>query len=197
PQVREAARLVASGELGKLVNISGTVWQNWKSLSNDTWRVKPDISGGGFLFDTGAHMLNTICTLAGEDFTQVAAWLDNSEMDVDINGAVVGKLASGAMVTINATGDTIESCESEIMLFLTEGIIHTGQWGERLSVKRTGDADFIEPELEPMRGAWEQFMQVRRGEIENPCPPQVGLRMAKLWDAIQKSASLDGQRVDC
>ena len=25
------------------------------------------LSGGGFLFDTGAHMLNTVADLAGED----------------------------------------------------------------------------------------------------------------------------------
>ena len=46
--------------------------------------------------------------------------------------------------------------------------------------------------LPKMRGAWEQFTQVRAGEIENPCPPEVGLRMAKLWDAIVESASKDG-----
>ncbi|MCY4070740.1 MAG: hypothetical protein OXG60_05545 [Chloroflexi bacterium] len=48
-------------------------------------------------------------------------------------------------------------------------------------------------DLPKMRGAWEQFTQVRAGEIENPCPPEVGLRMAKLWDAIVESASRDGQ----
>ncbi|MFN8420342.1 MAG: hypothetical protein U0528_14030 [Anaerolineae bacterium] len=38
--------------------------------------------------------------------------------------------------------------------------------------------------------------QVRAGEIPNsPARPQVGLRMAKLWDAIVDSASKDGQPV--
>ncbi len=43
------------------------------------WHVAagPALSGGGFLFDTGAHMLNTVSDLAGEGFSEVAAWLEN------------------------------------------------------------------------------------------------------------------------
>jgi hypothetical protein len=38
-------------------------------------------------------------------------------------------------------------------------------------------------------------MAVRDGSIANPCPPEVGLRMAKLWDAIQESSALGGTPV--
>ncbi len=37
----------------------------------------PEISGGGFMIDTGAHMLNTVADLAGERFVEVAAYTDN------------------------------------------------------------------------------------------------------------------------
>lgn len=195
PQVREAARLIQSGELGELLNVSATCWQGWKVLTTDTWRQQPEIAGGGFMFDTGAHMLNTVCTLVGEDFKSVAAWLDNRGTPVDIIGAVMGRLASGALVTLNACGDTFNTLDSEIYVTLTEGIIRTGQWGERLYIQRKGDDKLTEADLPPMRGAWEQFLQVRDGEIENPCPPEVGLRMAKLWDAITESARKDGELV--
>ena len=45
-------------------------------------------------------------------------------------------------------------------------------------------------------GVWEQFLDVRAGKMENTCPPQVGLRMAKLWDAINASAQQGGKPVD-
>ena len=195
PQVNEAARLIQSGELGELQTVSGMVWQGWKNGTAGTWRQVPEMAGGGFMFDTGAHMLNTICTLVGEDFASVGAWHDNRGTDVDINGVVMGKLESGALVTINACGDTIRGIDSEIYAVLTDGVIRTGQWGERLFIRRSSDEDFVEANLPPMRGAWEQFLQVRAGEIENPCPPEVGLRMAKLWDAIVESAETDGQLV--
>ena len=59
PQVREASRLLRSGELGQILNIDALAWQDWAVGTTGTWRQDPAISGGGFLFDTGAHMLNT------------------------------------------------------------------------------------------------------------------------------------------
>jgi predicted dehydrogenase len=195
PQVNEAVRLIKSGELGELQTVSGMVWQGWKTPTANTWRQQPEISGGGFLFDSGAHMLNTVCTLIGEDFETVAAWTDNRGTEVDINGVVMGRLKSGALVTINGCGDTINGMETQIHVMLTKGVIYTGIFGERLFVRRDGDQDYIEANLPPMRGAWEQFLQVRAGEIPNPCPPEVGLRMAKLWDALVESASKGGQPI--
>jgi len=197
PQIRHAAELIASGELGELQTVTGMVWQGWKGATSGTWRQIPETAGGGFLFDSGAHMLNTVCTLVGEDFATVAAWTDNRGTPVDINGVVMGRLASGALVTLNGCGDCIPGLENEIFVNLTGGVIRTGIYGERLFIRRAGEAEATEAALPKMRGAWQQFTQVRAGEIENPCPPEVGLRMARLWDAIVESASKDGQPVSC
>ncbi len=195
PQIRHAADLIASGELGDLQTVTGMVWQGWKDLTGGTWRQIPETAGGGFLFDSGAHMMNTVCTLVGEDFASVAAWTDNRGTPVDINGVVMGRLESGALVTLNGCGDCIPGLENEIFVNLTGGVIRTGIYGERLFMRRAGETEATEAELPKMRGAWQQFTQVRAGEIENPCPPEVGLRMARLWDAIVESASNDGQPV--
>ena len=195
PQVRHAAELIQSGALGELLTVTGLVWQGWKNLSAGTWRQVPEIAGGGFLFDSGAHMLNTVCTLVGEDFASVAAWTDNRGAQVDINGAIMGKLESGALVNITGCGDCIPGMHSEIYVCLTGGVIRTGVHGERLFIRRAGETEESEADLPKMRGAWEQFTQVRAGKIENPCPPEVGLRMARLWDAIVASAARNGEIV--
>ncbi|HYH93158.1 MAG TPA: Gfo/Idh/MocA family oxidoreductase, partial [Candidatus Saccharimonadales bacterium] len=75
PQIRAAAAMLERGELGALLNIDAVVWQDWRTHSQGTWRQDPVRSGGGFLFDTGAHMLNTVSDLAGQDVTEVVAWL--------------------------------------------------------------------------------------------------------------------------
>lgn len=197
PQIRYAAQLIASGELGELQTVTGMLWQGWKTSTSGSWRQVPHIAGGGFLFDSGAHLLNTVCTLVGEDFANVAAWTDNRGTDVDINGVVMGRLLSGALVTLNGCGDCIPGLENEVFVNLTGGVIRTGIYGERLYIRRAGETEASEAELPKMRGAWQQFTQVRAGEIENPCPPEVGLRMAKLWDAIVESVGKDGQPVSC
>ena len=189
PQVREASRRLRSGELGPILNISATVWQDWATNTNGTWRQQPELSGGGFLFDTGAHMLNTVTDLAGEDFTEVAAWLEDDGRPVDIRAAVMGRLASGALVTMNACGAAIPSCHSDIRVFTTEAILRTGIWGETLEIQRSGAAALRKVRSVATMPVWEQFLNVRAGRLPNPSPPEVGLRMARLWDAIRESAA--------
>jgi predicted dehydrogenase len=195
PQIRYLSNALRAGELGQLLNVSGTVWQNWREMTVNTWRTNPPLSGGGFLFDTGAHMLNTVCDLVGEDFAEVGAWFDKRGTEVDILGAVMGRTVSGVLVTINACGDAIDSCASFIKVLTKDAIIETGQWGEFLTIQRRGEKESAPTDLPPMQGAWEQFLAVRAGQIANPCPPEVGLRMARLWDAIRQSADQGGQLV--
>lgn len=195
PQIRTLDKMLRAGELGEILTISGTVWQNWGPNTVGTWRQNPPLSGGGFLFDTGAHMLNTITDIAGEDFTEVAAWLDNNNRPVDTRATVMGKLKSGAMVTIAACGETIPSCASEIFVFCTKGIARTGQWGERLLLQKHDSDKFEEVPVPASMGVWEQFLAVRDGKIPNPAPPEIGLRMSKLWDAVQASVAQGGAPV--
>ena len=192
PQVREASRLLRSGELGPILNISATVWQDWALNTNGTWRQEPALSGGGFMFDTGAHMLNTVADLAGEDFTEVAAWLEDDGRPVDIRAAVMGRLASGALVTMNGCGSAIPSCNSDIKVFTTGAIVRTGIWGEALEIQRSGRTKLRKVRSVAALPVWEQFLNVRAGRIPNPSPPEIGLRMARLWDAIRDSAGNDG-----
>lgn len=153
PQVRYAAELIQTGALGELLTVTGLVWQGWKGAVVNTWRVVPEISGGGFMFDSGAHMLNTICTLVGEDFANVAAWTDNRGMDVDILAAIMGRLASGALVTITGCGDCMPGMASEIYVCLTGGVVRTGVHGERLFIRRADETAEVEADLPPMRPA--------------------------------------------
>jgi predicted dehydrogenase len=147
------------------------------------------------MFDTGAHMLNTVADLAGEPFVEVAAWLDNRNRPVDILGVVIGRLASGTLVTFNACGDTIPSCASDIRVICTKAMLRTGIWGEFLEIQYHEKDGWQKLPVPPSLGVWEQFQSVRTGKIENPSPPEVGLRMALLWDAIRESAQQNGQPV--
>ncbi|RME82596.1 MAG: gfo/Idh/MocA family oxidoreductase [Caldilineae bacterium] len=195
PQIRKAVQMLRGGELGEVLSISATVWQNWGPVTAGTWRQQRAISGGGFLFDTGAHMLNTIADLVGEDFVEVIAWMDNHHRAVDTLATVMARTAGGVLVTLHACGETIPSCTSNVYVFGTEGILRTDVWGRFLELQRAGEKEFAAVEVPPSRGVWEQFKLVRRGVLQNPCPPEVGLRMARLYDAICSSAEQGGASV--
>jgi len=196
PQIRTAARMLRSGELGAILNIHAVAYQGWKTATTGAWRQIPAVAGGGFLFDTGAHMLNTVADLAGEDFVEVAAWLDNRDAPVDILGVAIGRLRSGALVTLSGCGELPpKMIGSDVSVFCTGGLLQTGIWGEKLLLQKPGDPMPEPVEVPASLGQWQQFLAVRAGSIANPCPPEVGLRMAKLWDAIQASARQNGQPV--
>jgi len=197
PEIRESVRLLRSGDLGKLLSISATIWQSWGPGTTGKWRQVPEISGGGFMFDTGAHVLNTVADLAGEEFVEVAAWTDNCGRPVETLAAVIARLESGALVTFHGCGETVRTCKSDIRVFCTDAILRTGAWGRWLEIQRDGEAEFTPIELPPSLGSWEQFLAVRNGEFPNPSPPEVGLRMARLYDAIKASAAKNGQPVLC
>jgi predicted dehydrogenase len=168
------------------------VWQNWSEVTRGGWRQEPRISGGGFLFDTGAHMLNTVMDLVGEDLTQVAAWLEEDGHPVDVRAVVMGRTAAGALVTMNACGTTIPSCHSDIRVFTTRAILRTGVWGEALEIQRAGQDRLRKVRSVAPISVWQRFLDVRDGRTANPSPPEVGLRMARLWDAIRASAARGG-----
>ena len=197
PQIRKAHKILHAGKVGKLISISATVWQNWGPGTVGSWRQQPEISGGGFLFDTGAHMLNTIVDLAGEEFVEVAAFLDQYGHPVETLGVVIGRLKSGGLVSLHGCGEAIPSCNSNVYVFTSQAIIRTGIWGEFLEIQHSGRKSFRKVRVPDHLGVWEQFMDVRAGRMDNPCPPEVGLRMARLYDAIKSSAEKNGQPVLC
>jgi predicted dehydrogenase len=192
PRVRAAATMIRSGALGAILNIDALVWQDWQPRTAGTWRVDPAQSGGGFMFDTGAHMLNTVADISGEDVVEVAAWLADDGSPVDIRGAVIARLGSGALITMNGCGRAIPSLGSDMRVFCERAILRTGIWGERLEIQRQGSSRLRAVRSVRHKTVWQQFLDVRAGLEPNPSPPEVGLRMARLWDAIRESSARGG-----
>ena len=70
--------------------------------------------------------------------------------------------------------------------------LRTGIWGERLEMQKFGSRRLSPVRSVPSRTVWEQFLAVRGGSEPNPSPPEVGLKMARLWDAIRESSAQGG-----
>ena len=187
PAVKKAKQLLAQGKIGRVSAISAYVHQGWKQGTTGTWRQDPAISGGGFLFDTGSHLINTVVDLIGEDIADVTALQDNCGAPVEIRSSVSGRSRSGVLFSLTAAGDALHF-GSDILVFGTAGVLQTASWGGHLNIKMAKDHDFKAVALPKSLGVWGQFMKVRAGQMENPCPPEIGLRFARLMDMIRKSA---------
>jgi len=140
----------------------------------------------------GTAHLATATSSGRPHVSQVAAWLEDDGSPVDIRGVVMARLPSGGLITMNGCGRAIPSLGSDIRVFCERGSLRTGIWGERLELQRHGASVMRRVRSVRSTSVWEQFLDVRRGTIPNPSPPEVGLRMARLWDAIRESSGRGG-----
>ena len=186
--VQKARELIAAGEIGPVVSISAHSHQNWKAFTVGKWRQDPEISGGGFLFDTGSHMINTVVDLAGADVAELAAVQDNRGAPVEITSAVSGTFKNGVFFALCAAGDSV-NCQSRIVVMGDKGVLITGAAGELLQIIRPGKPEPEAVPAGPWMSVWERFLLVRKGKLANPCPAEVGLRFARFMDLVRESAA--------
>jgi predicted dehydrogenase len=194
PLVHDTRDRARRGDFGELVSVSASIWEGWKTNYAGQWKQNPAISGGGFMFDTGAHMMNTVCVLADAEFARLSAYANNRGIAVDLATAVAARLTNGALVTFNAAGEGPPGCASAITFFYSKAIVRIDAWGKWREVSIDGVAEPRE-EGETRDTPMHTFKAVRDGRLANPSTVANGLRFARLWDAIKLSASRDGEAV--
>ena len=194
PLTADTRQRAQAGEFGELVSVSATVWENWSSRYEGHWKQQLDLSGGGFMFDTGAHMMNTVCLLADSDCERVSALMNNRKRSVDIVCAVAGRLTSGALLTLNAAGDGPAGCASHLTFFYTRAMVRIDAWGAWREISADGHPG-IREEVEIRNNPLKSFLAIRAGSAENLSTAEAGLRFAHLWDGIKASAARSGEPV--
>jgi predicted dehydrogenase len=194
PLVHDTAVRARHGEFGDLVSVSAAIWEGWANNYAGHWKQKPAISGGGFMFDTGAHLMNTVCLLADAEFVRLCAFANRRGLEVDLVTAVAARLSNGALVTFNAAGDGPPGCASNITLFYTKALVRIDAWGGWREIASGGGATSREVG-EIVDTPMHTFKAVREGRMPNPSTVTNGVRFARLWDAIKESAAADGKPI--
>lgn len=190
PLVQELKDAIASQKYGALVSINAAIWEDWADKYQGHWKQVPAISGGGFMFDTGAHMMNTVSKITSKPFARISAIMHNHGFPVDVVTTVSGELNDGTLFNLHACGRSIR-CVSRIECYFPQAIVRICAWGRWMEIE-DAQGNVVRKEQEAANNLMNVFMQVRKGEIDNPSDVQQGLRMAQLWDAIKLSASRDG-----
>jgi predicted dehydrogenase len=100
--VRRAHAVVASGALGRLINLRG-VYGKSSLAPPDGWRRRAEISGGGILIDQGIHMLDLFRWFAG-DFRDVLAFAGREAPGaVEDNVYALLRTPSGVVATLHSS----------------------------------------------------------------------------------------------
>ena len=182
-------KLIASGALGDIYLVTGICAQPWVKPVGGTWRTDPALSGGGNLYDSGAHMFNAMLYLTNLSALEVFAFVDNKDQAVDVIASVSMRLSGGALGSATVSGDTTVF-EQGIYIHGTKGSIKTSIYGGTLEYW-DGAEKVKYPPVPATSSLQQNFVDCIKGTAQTPSPPILGLRQARLMDAIYESARVN------
>jgi len=121
--VREAIRIIDSGELGSIVNLRGVYGKSKIIPFSGGWRAQRKYSGGGILLDQGIHLLDLMRMFCGE-FVEVKSLVSNDYWghDVEDNVFALLKNQEGGIATIHSSATQWQH-RFALDIALTEGYL--------------------------------------------------------------------------
>jgi len=188
PEMQFVRAAIRDGRFGKLELMSGFLSQNWKTATAGTWRQKPELSGGGQAYDSGAHLLNSVCWSIESDIKQVFAVCDNLGTPVDINATITIQFTNGATAGITISGNCVSSGASLTSVF-ERGRIEVDGWGG--SWIRVFKREQIKYPVIPGKAQSpnDNFIDAVLGRAEPCTTARNGIIQSELMDAIYASAA--------
>lgn len=147
--VREALRIIRSGELGEIINLRGIYGKSKIIPFSGGWRAERRYSGGGILLDQGIHMVDLMRLFCG-DFMDIKSHISNRYWNHDVEDNAYALMLDShgrvAMLHSSATQWQHRFC---LEITLTEGYLTLSgilsgskSYGEeKLCIGRRDEAD--------------------------------------------------------
>jgi predicted dehydrogenase len=180
--IREAQRIVGSGELGSLLNIKGTYGKSKIISFESDWRTKRAVAGGGILLDQGIHMVDMMRMFAGE-FADIHSFISNAHWnhDVEDNAYAIMRTNEGVVAMLHSSATQwrhrfhLELCLSKGAIILSGILSGSKSYGaETISVVYASPHDSGDPKEVKTRyntdPSWEGEINVFANAIVNNEP---------------------------
>jgi predicted dehydrogenase len=180
-----------AGRLGKVQLVTAWLAQGWLEATRGKWRQDPALSGGGQMYDSGAHTLNAMMWLMNDPVVECACFYDKCGSPVDINGVAIMKFQNGAMGSVTIGGNC-PPFKCEIAIQTDKLLITTDQYGGKLEIQAQGKRVYpqVEQALDnPAAGTPHlNFVNALKGTEPLRAPVRYGVLLSALMDALYESA---------
>ena len=199
----QAQRLLAAGEIGELVGISG-VFPNQAAVEGAVrstfWGIKQGAQGHGPVINFGCHYIDAARAICGEDPVRVSAHVGNrfsQHRAPEDQFAITAVCQSGVFVTLAQFGQKRHVPQRNVgfMIYGTEGVIEAFYRPEHIALRHADDDDYRQIEYdEDLRGSdsWEilhgRFLDAIKGDGEPPVSGMDGYRNLEIALAAYLSA---------
>lgn len=104
PYYREMHRQISNGRIGEVNTVTCHLGQNWLNIVDGTWRLNPELSGGGQLSDSGSHLLDMVLWITEATPGLVSGVIDDRGQRVDVNSALTASLDGPCGPIVQASG---------------------------------------------------------------------------------------------
>ena len=206
---RELKRIVDSGRIGRVHMASCYLGQDWiaPQSENDAWRVNPELSGGGQLYDSGSHLLDALLWVTDSRPAEVAALMEYRGHDVDVNAALSARLERDdgtllASVGVSGDGPDSPGTSEGIVVWGTEGRVEYDEGTVTVVEKGATNRGSYTTEVTEgtdfetvFTAKLANFVDAVRGEDDLRVPGEVGLQVTALTEAAYRAVE-EGETVD-
>ncbi len=184
--IREQLR---QGAIGELQTITAFSHQGWRPSSPEkwTWRQDPALSGGGQMYDSGAHLFNAIAWLIDRPVEEVFCWNDNKGTPVDINAAITIRWEGDVLGSVTISGNT-PGWQEGIWLAGQAGRFVTGIHGGRLEHHDLKGLVRYPLVTQTHENPLQNFVHCLQGKAQPMCPVRYGVLHSWLMDGLYESA---------
>lgn len=180
--------LIRDKKLGKLEMACGYLTQGWMKAQAGTWRQNPALSGGGQAYDSGAHILNSLCWTVESRVKEVFTLMDNHGTAVDINSSINIKFENGVFASIVISGNCPANGAHMVYIF-ENGKIEISPWTASDMKVYEGNELVPEPEgLDQQIEPGDNFLDAIAGKAQISSGTEDGIIQSELMDAIYQSA---------
>lgn len=179
---------IRTGGLGKLELVIGYITQNWLKATKGAWRQVPELSGGGQAYDSGAHLLNSLCWSVESGIDTVFAFIDNCGAKVDINSSINVRFENGVFASIVVSGNCPSPGGTHMAFIFDNGRVEIDGWGGGWIRVFKGNERIENPPI-PDVGSTpdDNFIDAILGRAEARTSAVNGIIQCELMDAIYES----------
>ncbi|AZN41814.1 Gfo/Idh/MocA family protein [Paenibacillus albus] len=185
PEFLYIKEAIESGEIGKLTSITASLYQEWRQGTPGSWRQNPALSGGGFLMDSGSHIIDVLLWTTGLTPVEVKPQLHMHGSPVEIDTFTSIRFAEGPVAGLNLVG--FSPCWHETFVFCGEngGIFYDNG---KITLRCLGQEPVV-PELpSAVTNQDKSFVDAILGRHEVLVPGEFALKVVKLSEMIYEAA---------
>ncbi|MBD3182079.1 hypothetical protein GF312_07295 [Candidatus Poribacteria bacterium] len=152
------------------------------------FRADTELGGGGYLVDSGSHLISELLWVTGLNAVEVCAVMDNPELDM--RASVNMNLDNRAICSISCIGDSGVSRRLHNIYFGSEATMYVEGMPFKVTICKPDEKPFVasDDNMPQVPQPVDNLINVILGRSKNLCSADDGLAVVKVMEAAYNSA---------